>query len=136
MAKTLDDKTLVSEQIHPADVAAFKAQGVTMIVCNRPDGEAPDQPTGREIEAACKEAGIDFRYVRIARGIGPSEVEKMREAIEATGDGKMLAYCRTGTRSSLVWATAKNDLGESVESLDQKVSAAGYSLDPVRHLLD
>ncbi|WP_309662763.1 beta-lactamase hydrolase domain-containing protein, partial [Sphingomonas sp.] len=44
MLRVLDDKTLVSGQIMPADVAEFQRQGVTMIVNNRPDFEDEDQP--------------------------------------------------------------------------------------------
>ena len=49
MAHRLDDKTLVAGQIGPADVPALKAEGVTMIINNRPDGEDADQPTSAEI---------------------------------------------------------------------------------------
>ena len=56
MAHRLDDKTLVAGQIGPADVPALKAEGVTMIINNRPDGEDADQPTSAEIEAAARAA--------------------------------------------------------------------------------
>ena len=83
MAHELDETAVVAGQIAPADVAGPKAQGVTMIVNNRPDGEDVGQPTSAEIEAAARDAGLDYRHVPIARGMGPSDVEAMRSAIHA-----------------------------------------------------
>ena len=130
----LDDKTLVSSQIAPEEVAALKDQGVTVIVNNRPDGEEPGQPTGAEIEKAAEAAGIAYRSVPIIRGIGPADVEAMHDAIEAA-DGKLLAYCRSGTRSTLAWAVARRKQGASVEALAEAAARAGVDLAPVAHLL-
>ena len=135
MAHELDEKTLVAGQIVPADVAGLKAQGVTMIVNNRPDGEDVGQPTSADIEQAARNAGLDYRHVPIARGMGPSDVEAMRDAIHAAGAGKMFAYCRTGNRSALAWAVAKSEDGVSREELERCVGDAGFNLGPVSHLL-
>ena len=135
MHRQLDDKTLVSGQIHPDDVAALKELGVTLIVNNRPDNEDVGQPEGDDIEAAAKAAGIDYRHVPIARGMGPSDVEAMREAMHAAGDGKLFAFCRSGNRSTLAWAIAKSEDGTSREELDRCASQAGFDLGPVAHLL-
>jgi len=135
MAHWLDETTLVAGQIAPADVAGLKAQGVTMVINNRPDGEDAGQPTSAQIEEAAKAAGLDYRHVPIARGMGPSDVEAMRDAIHAAGAGKMFAYCRTGNRSALAWAVAKSEDGTSREELERCVSDAGFNLGPVSHLL-
>ena len=135
MLRELDDKTLISGQIAPADVAGLKAAGVTMIVNNRPDGEDPDQPLAADIEAAAKAAGIAYRHIPIRRGIGPSDVEAMGEAIDEAKDGKMLAFCRTGNRSTLVWAVARCDAGVPREELERCAKRAGMDLSPVSHLL-
>ena len=134
MLRQLDDKTLISGQILPADVPGLKAQGVTMIVCNRPDGEEPGQPTAAEIEDSAQQAGLEFRNIPIVRGIGPSDAETMREALEAA-DGKILAYCRSGARSALVWAVARREQGASIEELEQAAKQAGVDLTPIAHLL-
>ena len=105
---SLTNTTLVAGQIAPADVAALKAQGVTMIVNNRPDGEDVGQPTSAEIEAAARAAGIDYRHVPIARGMGPTDVEAMRDAMHAAGRrARCSLICRTGNRSALAWAVAQ-----------------------------
>jgi len=135
MARQLDDKTLVDGQIVPADVAELQAMGVTMIINNRPDGEDAGQPTSDEIEAAAKAAGVEYRHVPIARGMGPSDVEAMRNAIHAAGEGKLFAYCRTGNRSTLAWAVAKSEDGVPREELERCAEGAGFTLGPIAHLL-
>jgi len=135
MHRQLDENTLVAGQIRPEDVPALKALGVTLIVNNRPDNEDLGQPESDEIEAAAKEAGIDYRHVPIARGLGPSDIEAMREAMHSVGSGKLLAFCRSGNRSTLAWAVAKSEDGMSREELDRCVSQAGFDLGPVAHLL-
>jgi uncharacterized protein (TIGR01244 family) len=133
--RQLDDRTLIAGQIAPGDVAGLVAQGVTMIINNRPDGEDVGQPLAADIEAAAEAAGIGYRHIPIARGLGPSDVENMREAIESVGDGKMLAFCRSGNRSALVWAVARAEEGVPREQLEQAAAGAGISLAPVAHLL-
>lgn len=135
MVRQLDDKTFVDGQIHPDDVASLKALGVTLVVNNRPDQEDEGQPSSAEIEAAVRKAGMDYRHVPIVRGMGPSDVEAMREAIHAAGDGKLFAFCRSGNRSTLAWAVARSEDGVEREELERCAECAGFSLDPVAHLL-
>ena len=105
MHRQLDEKTLVNGQISPDDVPRLKELGVTLIVNNRPDGEDAGQPESDDIEAAAKAAGIDYRHVPIARGMGPSDIEAMREAMHSVGEGKLFAFCRSGNRSTPVSPT-------------------------------
>jgi len=135
MHRQLDDRTLVSGQIHPDDVLALKELGVTLIVNNRPDNEDAGQPEGDDIEAAANAAGIGYRHVPIARGLGPSDIEAMREAMHAVGEGKLFAFCRSGNRSTLAWAVARSEDGASREELESCVAQAGFDLGPVAHLL-
>ncbi len=135
MHRQLDDRTYVSGQIHPDEVQALKELGVTLIVNNRPDNEDAGQPEGDDIEAAAKAAGIGYRHVPIARGMGPSDVEAMREAIHSAGDGKLFAFCRSGNRSTLAWAIARSEDGVPREELDRCAAQAGFDLGPVAHLL-
>ena len=134
MARQLDDKVLVSGQIHPDEVAALVGEGITMLVNNRPDGEEPGQPIGVEIEEPARAAGLDYRAIPIIRGIGPADAEAMQEAIKSAG-GKLLAFCRTGTRSSLAWALAKNDEGMPREEIEARLRSAGVDPTPIAHLL-
>ena len=135
MHRQLDDKTLVNGQISPEDIGALKALGVTLIVNNRPDGEDVGQPASDDIEAAAKAAGIEYRHVPIARGLGPSDIEAMREAMHSAGEGKLFAFCRSGNRSTLAWAVAKSEDGVPTEELHRQANQAGFDLGPVAHLL-
>jgi uncharacterized protein (TIGR01244 family) len=135
MIRQLGDRTLVSAQIAPEEVARLTDHGVTMLVNNRPDGEEPDQPRASDIEAAAEQAGIAYRFVPIIRGIGPADVEAMQEALRETGDGKLLAFCRSGTRSAFAVSLAHREEGASREEVEQRLMLAGFDPGPIAHLL-
>jgi uncharacterized protein (TIGR01244 family) len=135
MIRQLDEKTMVSGQLTPEQVADLKAHGVTLLVNNRPDNEDEGQPMSADFEAAAQAAGMEYRHIPIRYGIGPSDVEAMRNAMHATGDGRLLAFCRSGNRSTLAWAVARAEDGAQPEELHQLAEAAGFNLAPVAHLL-
>lgn len=125
--KRIDDHVSVSGQIAPSDIPALKAAGFTTIVNNRPEGEAPDQPSGAEIEAAAKAAGLAYVAIPLGReGVSPDMVEKTRQVLEGS-TGPVFCYCRSGTRSTTLWALSqagKEDAG----SIIGKAQNAGYDM--------
>lgn len=136
MIKRLDERVSVAGQILPHDVAALAADGVTMIVNNRPDGEEADQPEAIEIEAAAREAGIAYRHVPVgASGLSANQVQSMAEALDAT-EGKVVAFCRSGTRSTYLWALARARAGEDAGQIIRQAAAAGYDLSPIAPYLE
>jgi uncharacterized protein (TIGR01244 family) len=136
MFRMIDDLTFVSPQITAADVAAAQAQGITLIINNRPDGEEPDAPQGAEIEAAARAAGIGYVAIPVTHaGFSQPQVDAMLAALD-NAEGPVLAYCRSGTRSTLLWALASAKLGEPKSDLQRKAAAAGYDLTPVEPLID
>lgn len=135
MFRTLDDQISVFGQLAPGDVAAAKAQGFTMIVNNRPDGEQPGQPTGAEIEAAVRAAGLGYAAIPVDHsGFSETQVEAMAGALQVAG-GPVLAFCRSGTRSTFLWALARARLGDDGETLIAKAANAGYDISPIRNAL-
>ena len=132
--KKLDEKVLVAGQIAPDAMPALAAAGVRMIVNNRPDHEEPGQPLSAEIEAAARAAGLDYRHIPVAGGLSPEQIEAMAEALGA-GEGKLLAFCKSGTRSAWLWAFARAGQGEDADMLIGKAAAAGYDLEPLRSYL-
>ena len=131
MFRQIDDAMLVSGQILPEDVAEAAAQGVTLIVNNRPDGEQPGQPGSAEIEAAAKAAGIAYRHIPVAGGFSPEQVEDMASALASAG-GVALAFCKSGTRSTYLWALARAKAGDDAEEIIGKAEAAGYDISSLR----
>jgi uncharacterized protein (TIGR01244 family) len=136
MFRTLDDRVMVAPQIDVAQIAEAKAQGVTLVINNRPDGEAPDEPQGPEIEAAAREAGLDYVAIPVGHGgFSQPQLDAMGTALD-TATGKVLAYCRSGTRSTLLWSLARAKAGDAPQSLHKKANSAGYDLTPVAALID
>jgi uncharacterized protein (TIGR01244 family) len=129
--KQLDSTTFVSGQIAPEEIAAL---GVATIVNNRPDGEEPGQPDSDAIEAAAKAAGIDYRHIPVSGGISQPQVAQMADAL-AQAQGPVLAFCKSGTRSTYLWALARARLGDDAGELTAKAAAAGYDLSPIRAFL-
>jgi uncharacterized protein (TIGR01244 family) len=135
MIRQLDQRTFVSGQIAPHEVSKLAQQGVTVLVNNRPDGEDPDQPLASEIEEAAAAAGIAYRFVPIIRGIGPADVDAMSQAMVEAADGKLLAFCRSGSRSALACALAHRERGASSEEVQEQLMSAGFDPSPIAHLL-
>jgi uncharacterized protein (TIGR01244 family) len=133
--RQLDESTFVSpHQLRPEEVAGLRAQGVTLIVNNRPDGEEPGQPAGAEIAAAARSAGIAYRHIPVAGGFNLDDVLATAEALEEA-EGRALLFCRTGTRSTFLWALARSERGAAEEDLVARARAAGYDLAPIAALL-
>ena len=131
--RRLDERTFVAGQIAADDIAEARALGVTAIVNNRPDGEEAGQPASAQIEAAARSAGLDYRHIPVAGGFSREHVEAMAAALDH--DGKTLAFCRSGTRSTFLWALAEASRGQSGVKLVEQAAAAGYDLTPIRPYL-
>lgn len=134
--RELTPQMLAAPQITVADVAAAREAGVTLIVNNRPEGEAPDQTPGEDIAAAAKAAGIAYAEIPITHaGFSQPQVEAMAELLKET-DGKVLGYCRSGTRSTLLWALARSALGGNPDEIATAAANGGYDVSPVRPAMD
>ena len=132
----LDAAASASPQIRAEDVAALKQAGFRLIVNNRPDGEAADQPPGREIEAAAKSAGLDYAFIPVGRApLTQLDIERLRQALDGA-EGPALLYCRSGTRSATLWALAEAKAGRDVDEIVARAGDAGYDLSAHRPLLE
>jgi uncharacterized protein (TIGR01244 family) len=125
-----------SPQISLADVAQAEAQGITLIINNRPEGEADDQVPGAAIESAARAAGLDYLAIPVSHaGFSEAQVEAMAEAL-AQAAGPVLAYCRSGTRSTLLWSLAQAKGGRAPDAIAADAARAGYDVAPIRSLLE
>ena len=128
--KVTDDFS-VAPQIGVEDIAAAADRGFTLVINNRPDGEAPDQPTSAQMAAAAQAAGVDYVHIPVRGGPTLEQIEAVEAAI-AEAKGPVLAFCRSGTRSIVTWSlgqarTGARERGELVQLGEQ----AGYDLSGV-----
>lgn len=136
MFRTVTDSFLASPQISTDDVTEAANQGVTLIINNRPDEEDPNQPSGASIAAAAQDAGLAYVAIPVTHaGFSVPQVEAMRTALD-DNSGKTLAFCRSGTRSTLLWALAEAHDGRDPESVANEAANAGYDVSPIRSIMD
>lgn len=133
----LDEHTLVSGQIQPTDFDPIAKAGVRLVINNRPDGEAlMGQPKAEKIEEAARAHGIDFLNLPFTMNtLTPEHVAEFARALAAT-EGRVLAYCRSGSRSSLIWAAARVARGAKVDDVLAQAQDAGIDLNQARPLID
>lgn len=130
--RKLTDNFFASPQIGPADIAEAAALGITLVVNNRPDGEAPDEPQGAEIEAAARAAGLDYIAIPVSSaGFSAPQVTALRDAV-ARSEGPVLGYCRSGTRSTFLWSLLQASEGGDHEQIAATAGQAGYDISPIR----
>jgi uncharacterized protein (TIGR01244 family) len=136
MFRPLTDTIFVAPQITVEDVADASKAGVTLIINNRPEEESPDQTPGAEIEAAARAAGMEYVAIPVTHaGFAEWQVTATADALERA-KGKVLAYCRSGTRSTLLWALARAAKGDHPAVLSEQAADAGYDLTPVAAMMD
>ena len=129
--RRVTDSFSVAPQIVPGDLATLKERGFALVINNRPDGEEPGQPAGAEIAAAAQAAGLAYRAIPVAGGFSPEQVQVMAGALE-NADGPVFAFCRSGTRSTLLWSLAQASKGGDPEEIAAAAASAGYDIAPVR----
>ena len=122
----LTEAVSVAGVMTPDDIARAARLGFRSVVNNRPDGESPDQASGSELAAAAAAAGLAYTAIPVAQGFSMEQVRAMAEAL--AGDGPILAFCRSGTRSTNLWALAEAFRGEAPETLVEAAAIAGYDI--------
>jgi uncharacterized protein (TIGR01244 family) len=125
----------VMPQIEAADIADLAARGFKSIIGNRPESEAPDQPAWSSLVAEAEQRGMSARQIPVIPGqIGPDDVKRFAEALRDLPT-PIAAFCRTGTRSAMLWALANPD-GLSVDERIAVAAAQGYDLAPLRDRME
>ncbi len=136
MFRRVTDHFYAAPQISVADITAAKDMGINLIINNRPDGEEPSAPQGDDISAAAAAAGISYLAIPVTHaGFSRPQIDAMTAAIGGE-QGKILAYCRSGTRSTLLWALAQAASGESPRVIAVRAEEAGYDVSPVGMMID
>ena len=104
----LDADVCVAPQLPPEAMAWAAQQGFKSVVNNRPDFEGgPDQPTSASIEAAAHAAGLQYVYLPVSGGYqSPEEIAQFAQLL-ATLPKPLLAFCRSGARSTRLVMAAR-----------------------------
>lgn len=130
LIKRVTDDVAVAGQIRPGDLPEIAAAGYRALICNRPDGEEPGQPTYGEIAAAAAAAGLEIRNVPVRNGaMTTAHVVQFGEALAGLPK-PVLAYCRSGTRSITLWSLAEAESRPAAEIVEL-TGKAGYDMSGV-----
>lgn len=122
----IDTHTSVAGQLQPADLAELAASGVKAVINNRPDGEGFHQPSNADMAAEAAKHNLAFAYIPIASP-SPAQVAEIATMLEEH-EGKVVAYCRSGHRSAIMWAAAKVALGTPVAEVVAQAMKSGMDL--------
>lgn len=118
------------------DFEALADAGFRSVISNRPDGEDLNQLGSHREAAAAWRAGLKFRHVPAAKAdlLTDPVIEAMADAIAGL-DGPILAHCKSGLRSAILWA-AVSARSTPVDCVMAALDAAGLDLDFLRDDLD
>ncbi|QEY23495.1 TIGR01244 family sulfur transferase [Neisseria animalis] len=126
----LDDNLYIAPQIREEDVKQAVELGIGAVICNRPDGEEEGQPDVAQVQQWLSAAGIDCFYHQpvTAPTISAADVEGFQALLGRTNGKPVLAYCRTGTRCSLLWGFHQVQNGVAVAEVKAAAARAGVDL--------
>jgi sulfide:quinone oxidoreductase len=131
----LTDTLSVAQQISASDVAEAVRLGFRTVINNRPDDEAPGQPASADIAAAAERAGVAYYYQPVVSGgLCVDDVVAFRELLGQV-EGPALAFCRTGTRCTHLWALSQAGSTDA-DRIIATAARAGYDVSGMRHLLE
>jgi uncharacterized protein (TIGR01244 family) len=124
----------VSPQITPEDLPDLAAQGFRVVINNRPDAEVGPDEDGAAMQAAAAAAGMEYRAIPFVPGqVTQTMVDAQAEALALPG--RKIAYCRSGNRSTVLWALTEAGTTPA-DSLLQTAAEAGYDLSGIRPMID
>lgn len=125
--RPLTDNFAVAPQIEAAALPDIAGAGYASILCNRPDGEEYGQPGFDDIAQAAEAAGLPSRHVPIISGqVTQEAMDDFRAAMDEMPK-PILAYCRSGTRSAMLWAITQIGQMDNDE-IARRASEAGYDV--------
>ena len=125
----------VSPQIEPQDMATLAARGFRTVINNRPDAEVPPELQSAAMRAAAEAAGLAYIDNPVVNGGLTMDMVQAQGAALAEADAPIFAYCRSGTRSSIVWALSQAGR-QPTDALIEAAGKAGYDLAGMRDQID
>ncbi|MCF7747575.1 TIGR01244 family phosphatase [Sulfitobacter sp. M39] len=132
--RQITPRFFAAPQIDPSDMEAIKEAGITLILCNRPDAEVPPSHQHAAIQTAAEAAGLRFAVQELTHQTMTPDVIARNREIGVAQDEVVLAYCASGTRSTIAWALGQ--AGEQpADALIEAARAGGYDLSHMRGVL-
>lgn len=133
--RKLTDDISVAPQITPEELAQAAEMGFKTIICNRPDAEEAAQPVAEDMADAAGDAGMTFVHQPVISGnVTMSDVEQFAHLLKEMPK-PILAYCRSGTRCSTLWALAEAP-NRNIDEIIQTCADAGYDYTGLRPTLE
>ena len=123
--RKITDDFSVAPQIRVDDVSAIAAAGFRAVICNRPDGEAVDQPRSDDVAAAVTASGMEWRMLPV-RQVSSTDVDAFGKLL-AELPKPVLAFCRSGTRCTTLWSLSEIDK-RPLQDILTRTRAAGYDM--------
>ena len=132
----LDERVAVTGQLQPGDMTEIAAAGYVAVVNNRPDGEAMfGQPRTADLRKAAEAAGLVFLDLPFSGPRATPEQVRAFADLLAGRPGRVVAFCKSGMRSSLLWGAASIAAGQSLDAVLAAAMRAGQNLDPVGEIM-
>ncbi|MEP4194624.1 MAG: TIGR01244 family sulfur transferase [Aliishimia sp.] len=133
--RKITENYYVAPQMDPSEMTELAKAGFATVICNRPDAEVPPSHQADALEAAAQAAGLDFHRLALThQTMNPPNIARQRGIVDVSS-GKVLAYCASGTRSTIAWALGQ--VGSmSTDDILSAAQAGGYQLDNIRPTLD
>lgn len=131
------DYLYVSKQLNERFAKQAAQIGIKTVICNRPDGEEEGQPSFETVKEWLHQYGIEHVVYMpmVMEHINDADLQHFQETV-AKSPAPILAYCRTGTRSAMMWALNQAKRGVEVNSLIRATDLAGINLEPHRERLN
>lgn len=121
--KQLFNNIYVAGQIAENDFPSLAEAGIKVIINNRPDNEEPGQLPAAKAQELAQKHGIAYHYLPMANGQPlPENIVEDFKSIVNTTDEPILTHCRSGMRSSFIWALGQ--IADGKISVDQAIESA------------
>lgn len=133
--RQITPRFFAAPQISPEDMPHIAAAGIRRVICNRPDSEVPPSHQMEAIKRAADDAGLEFANRPLTHQSMTPDIIAQNYALISDCEGPVLAYCASGTRSTIAWAlAAARDM--AIDDIISAARAGGYDLSNLRPTLE
>lgn len=129
--RKISDQLSVAPQLQVAELAQVKALGFASVINNRPDEEEAQQPLAADVAAQAKALGLAYQHQPVISGqITDADIDRFRQLL-ASEQAPVLAFCRTGTRCTMLWALAAAQ-PDNIDAIISTAAEAGYDISALK----